>query len=61
MEERGTGLRKKFIYNLKWVEFLFKTVYIEKQEYDNETTHILLVKIAKTLIYEIYRGDPFKR
>ena len=24
-EERGTGLKK--IYNLKWVEFLFKTVY----------------------------------
>ena len=43
-EKRGTGLKK--IYNLKWVEFLFKTVYIGKQGYDN--------KIYAKLFYYIF-------
>ena len=48
-EERGTGLKKdKYI---KWVIFYMKTVYIGKQGYDNKYTHILLVKLTKTLIY----------
>ena len=45
---------------IKWVIFNRKTVYIGKHGYEKKTTHKITLKLTETLIYETYRGDPFK-